>query len=772
MKFFTTILLAAMTTPVLAQTNEEGVARDRAKAALVVHAAAVQIIEETERLSHPTVDDESVLISGLSRAMVEQPGRHQNVNESRKQSLATLADVQYGRVMGIISQTLAQARQQSPLPVSEEQVLAKTGSHAKELSDQAMSAWKSNGVEKLFVEARQQAVLQQRRVLDGQLTYPNQDAVDTLLMEMCQGMKDPAARVPRETWNRVREQLAQPVGGKDRPVLLEENEKFVKDTTARMSEAIRLQYDGQVGVLDEASQHDQLPGAAITSEVLEKFLQERVEQAVTRLTPESGAPRYLVLAPVRSNVTARAIHLEETLLMDYVSNRAEVVVTVDQIESLVRASPATYRENSTSRPVVIRELSAGLIPLVARSYAGHDGASGAVSRMEFLMAEDRPAGSTLRKRVQKDVETAWSEARDRVARVQYDAYFPGLDGDEPLTAEQAERGCDVLQPFPENFSDLVKSLRSFEPDWVLLEDQVIIEEAELMVAKAVRARVALACEAVENQLSLVREMEKEKMGALEKDVAAGRPFRNILKDWNDELAQRWSDIDGPGPAAYPELFPRAVDLLNKTVRQLYDARRQEQQQVQQGVSERAGAESSSDQVSAAPVDQRKDEFQSNATDQEPKDDNQSQPDPPEPKKLEGMGAVEYVWKTDPDAVLIVRDTRWKRAQVVLMDAEQQVLASATFRPDRIDDAAREIYALITPALTQALDDRKAGWSDAVTGEGEPGPQLKIFLFIQSREIRHLTSLRLRHLMQQQVDAWSAANRPGLSVVNLVWIVGL
>ena len=137
-----------------------------------------------------------------------------------------------------------------------------------------------------------------------------------------------------------------------------------------------------------------------------------------------------------------------------------------------------------------------------------------------------------------------------------------------------------------------------------------------------------------------------------------------------------------------------------------------------------------------------------------------------------MGAVEYVWKTEPDAVLIVRDTRWRRAQVVLMDAGQQVLASATFRPDRIDDAAREIYALITPALTTALDDRKDGWSKALVGEGEPGPQLKIFLFIQSREIRHLTSLRLRHLMQQQVDAWSAANLPGQPPVNLVWIVGL
>ena len=43
---------------------------------------------------------------------------------------------------------------------------------------------------------------------------------------------------------------------------------------------------------------------------------------------------------------------------------------------------------------------------------------------------------------------------------------------------------------------------------------------------------------------------------------------------------------------------------------------------------------------------------------------------------------------------------------------------------------------------------------------------------QSREIRHLTSLKLRHLMQQQVDAWSEQNRPGQPPVNLVWIVGL
>jgi hypothetical protein len=772
MKMSLIMVWAALTVPVVAQVNDEGVARNRARASLVVHAAAVQIIEETERLSSLTVDGESTLVSGLARAMVEQPERHRNADESRHQTMESIAQVQYDRVLGVISQAVVFARQQSPLPVTEEQVLSKAGTNARQLSEQSMSAWKTNGMDRIFLEARRQAVDEQRRRLDGQLQYPAQEALDALLVELCKGMKDPAARVSPDAWSRVSDQLGHATNDREASVLFEENERFLRATSTRMSEAIRQQYEGQVNALDESSTRDQLPGNAITSDALNLQLHDRVERAVEQITPEAGAPRYRMMAPVRSNVAARATALEESLLTDFVSSRADVAVSADQIVSLVRATPVVYRAIKSSQPIAVGEVSAGLIPSVARSYVDQRGDAAVVSRMELLLAGDRPAGAALRKRVQNNVENVWLEARERVATAQASEFFPGLDVDVPLSADQAERGCDSFSPFPAGFAELVMALRACDPDWVSWQDQPLIEETEVWVTKTARERMELACGAVEHQLKLVRAMEGEKLEELHQDVAADRPFHSILKEWSDDLTDRWSKAGGPGPEVYPDLFPRTVDLLNKTVRQLYDARRQEQQEVRQEISKRAGTETSSDQVSDAPVDQRQDDFQANSTDQEKKDDDQKQPDAPEPKKLEGMGAVEYVWKTEPDAVLIVRDTRWRRAQVVLMDAEQRVLSSATFRPDRIDDAAREIYALITPALNQALDDRKMGWNQAVSGEGEPGPQLKIFLFIQSREIRHLTSLRLRHLMQQQVDAWSVANRPGLPPVNLVWIVGL
>lgn len=765
------LILAALSAPVLAQTNTDGLARDRARTALVIHAAAVQVIEETGRLASPATGDESALTAGLTRAMLEQPDRHRRVGDSRKLCLDTLARVQRDRVLGVISQAVAAASQQAPLPVTDVQVLAKTGATADQLAQQAIAVWKTNGVDQLFTEARRQAVDHQRRELDRQLHYPAQVALDAWLAELCGTASDPAARMPREHWGRLRDQLGQ-IDQDGKPhALFEENERHRQDAALRMADAIRVQYEEQVGALDAAAKRDQLPPAAITSERLADHLKERVAKAVTELTPESGAPHYAVYAVVQSNGVASARSLEELLLADYVRTNAPMEITVPQLESMMLARSATFRQSKTSQPVAVQELAAARGPSVASAYAGAAPADGVVARMSALLAADGPAGKQWRERVRTAVDAHWPEARNRVALTQVAEFFPGLGREEPLSAPQAERGCDLLQPFPTQFASLVEALRAFDPAWVAWQSQPLIEETEARVATTARDRIELACGAVEKQLALVRQLETERLAGLEKDVAADRPFRNIVKDWSDDLLARWTQAGGPGPAAYPDLFPRTLDLLNKTVRQLYDARRQEQDSEQRQVAARAGAEVTVDQTDDAPVEQRPDEFQSKSTDTETKD-KQSQHEAPEPAQLKGMGAIEYIWKTEPDAVLIVRDTRWRRAQVVLLDGTQQELASATFRPDRTDDAARDIYALIEPALTRALDERKTEWAALPTGVDDPPPQLKIFLFVQSREIRHLTSLKLRHLMQQQVDAWSASQRPSASPVNLVWLVGL
>lgn len=767
------LLGLALAGPLAAQDPDEGQARDRAKAALVVHAAAVQVVEETGRLARPAPGDEAELVPGLARAMLEQPARHRRLDDSRAECLDTLARLQRERVEGVISQAVALARQQSPLPVSAEQVLAKAGAGAAQLAERALAGWKTNGVDRLLQEARRRAVDQQRGELDGQLQYPPADRLDTMLLELARVARDPSARLPRAAWDRVRERMARPPADGPARALFEENERYLQGASTRMAEAIRLQYEEQLAGLEAAAQRDRLPRAAITLPALAEHLHGGVERAVAGLSPESGAPRYGVLAVVRSNTVARAASLEEELLAGYVRGEAPAAVTVEQLAELVRARPDRYRAAAGSLPDAVRELAADWIPSLASGYAGRAGVPAAAPRVETVLQGGGAAGDAVRERVRAEAEAGWAEARARVAAEQVRAHFPGLADDAPLAAEQADRACDFLQPFPATFTGLVAALRGFAAGWIAPEQAPLLEETEARVTERARLRVELACGAQERQLALLRQLETDRLPALERDVAADRPLRAILKEWSDELARRWTEPGGPGPAAYPDLLPRTLDLLNKTVRQLYDARRQEQAAERRAVAARAGAEASADQVQAAPVEARPDEFQAQATATEDPDDQPPSPPAPEPKKRLGLGAVEYVWKTEPDAVLMVRDTRWRRAQVVLLDGAQNELSSASFRPDRTDDAADDIYAMIAPALTRALDARRAGWTaEASGGEGEAGPSLKVFLLVQSREIRHLTSLKLRHLMQQQVDAWSEQNRPGQPPVNLVWIVGL
>jgi hypothetical protein len=236
------LLWVGLVPTAFAQGYDEAVARDRAKAALVVHATAVQVVEETGRLASPTTDEASAIRDRLARAMLDQPERHRKANDSRRQCRDTLTRIQTERVVGLVSQAVVRAQQQSPLPVTSAQVMAKVGLSESKLAESALAAWTTNGgVESLFVDARNQAVGQQRRDMDAKLRYPDQGPLDAMLLDLCNVAGDPSARMPAESWPRLWDRLDHPEGVSKGRALFEENEKYLQGASSRMADAIRIQ---------------------------------------------------------------------------------------------------------------------------------------------------------------------------------------------------------------------------------------------------------------------------------------------------------------------------------------------------------------------------------------------------------------------------------------------------------------------------------------------------------------------------------------------------
>ncbi len=681
----------------------------------------------------------------LARRMLEDPAAFRRPGEARDRARDLARRERIAALGVLLSNAVQRAQEQSPLPVRPEAVQRALGAAWDDLAAAAAAAFLSNQYDRVFAEARARAVAAQQRAAETNTRFPDPGAVDQQWSALVGAAGEPKPDAAQSLAAWIAARLAPAAGP-----LFEEVARQVDDAGRRAAEDAVRQFACQTDAMARAA----APGDAVTAGDLEPLLLAAAAAAAAEARRDAaaagrGLPVYPVFAAARRRASAEAARLEQDRLAAFARAHPARLAEADALREILRA-PARHRRPADSAARLADTAMDAARDRLAAQYGGPARAAYLAERLRG----DGPAARAWRAATAAAVAPVLPAARARAAERQLaplaDGLRPGRAAPDAVVARWHDQGC-------RGAATAADALARLREEGLPAEAPDLIEEAATQLVAQVDARVRMAGAALDGQLRLLRDLERERAAALERDVADARPVDRIVREWRGELATRWERA-APAGMPYRRLLTRADDQLNKTVRQLYDARRQDQA--------KTAAAAAADTRPAEPVPPRTDALDRGTTPPETDRD--------EDKDKQG-GLSDDVLLRDADAVLNLGDRSPREGRGSLRLGDQE-LAAFQYDPAAAPAAADTIFAAIREPLTRLLDDHAAAWAKASGGwflfRRPAPPELRLYVIVAGNEVRHRTSLLLRKQVGDLVGEWSAEHRKDRDPVALRWTVGL
>jgi len=732
---------------------------------LAVRAAAQKIADALQ--TPPEANEEAVrkMVADLGAHMMTHVEGHANPEKSRTLCIQLLADQRRMALDQWIDEAVARAREQTDLPLRREDVLELIGDNWDKRANSDAAKFAVQHIDKVFSRTRKQSVALQRDELKGRIRMPEQKDFDARLS----GLADESGQHPPRPLelDKLKGWLASFAVSPDQP-LFKEVTHSTHEAAQRVLDQLKKQYTQQLDALRKAA--ESLPDNLLDADSIRAALLESTETAIKALQveemhnpPGERTTIYGPLAAVQQEAKSMAVVLEEARLDAAIRTQDNVPLDPAAVESTVRSNLSAHRATNASRQLLLARYVRELKPwfterLVARANRVGDGLF--ASRIDRMLTRSKRLTKSLNDRVAAQLDSVLPEIRKRIASDQLRAAF----GDLPATiAALTPESADAL--WTAGRCDAVKK---FEAAWQALADARLVAadadrrhfvaEAQQQVIETCNRVVPTACRAMRDQINQVAALEKDWTPQLRKEVDSGRPVEKIINDWTRELDRRWRDHTEKHELPYPDLFARTLDLLDKTVRKLYESCRKE-------IEEAAMAADQQPEEPEEPAEPEKPQPE----EPEPEEpETTEEPPPEEPPEEAAAVSVEALLET-LDFVLFFRDTQEGKTEAVLLDgagASTRIL----FNPDFVQPAVDAVYAAILPPLKTATRG-KAEKNPKRTGllslfGGSRPLDLKVAVLVGSEQIRHMTSILLRNRVELFVNDWNAnpTNRP----IELEW----
>lgn len=743
-------LFVVLIAPLQLPADEAISLRDNARSMLALRSAAGYVLDEMARRSSTQGWDTVALTDYLAAQMLEHAREHRRPGQdSRPRCLALATNFQRAALDVVLSNAVTEARARSPIPVSADDVLALAGPGWREQSAAALAWFTSNQFETVFQEARLRAVARQRKTgLDG-VRYPEAGALDERLTGISKQQDPPGVRLDAKAFNALDGWLKSLDGGNRMP-LFEEVQKQFDDAMASRRDEIRRQYEEQIAAIERQSR--ELAGSmivypAITNELaraLDAFIRQRREQAADA---GSAVPVYPAFSIVNAFMHEQAGRLEARRMEEHLASGAAPVIAEKQLKDAITGDLPAHVARARSEEILFAMLAPekgreSAMTLAKRAGAPDDDGRALAARL----AGNDPVAVIFATWLRADLTNKLDHVREEIADEQIEQHFAFLPGTRPLPDAMI---ADVIKREGQPFGDLADAV-----DWVRGEAAApfdasnLLEETTAKAIASVNESVRLAHETVQAQMRIVRNLEETRRELLVSDVASGRSVDDILKEWIAAFEREWKQADAALRAIYPEMLASTRDELNKTVRQLYDALKQQQA----GTPAPASA-------AVSPSEQQRDE-----PDEQDKDSAEVE-----------EHTLEEALLLSCDASLIIYDAAPDRCEAVLWLGPEAPVMKIQFPPDDPEKAAGLLFEQLKPVLADLMASKDETWAqpDRVFLVFRRKSELvfRFYMIINSREIRHQTSLSLRAKIGELLEEWSASHRGG-QVIKLDWTVGL
>lgn len=755
-------------------------AKDQAKWRLATLSAAREILNE---LNHPAPlgpEERAVLVERLNGAMREDPQAHATRAASQRLCADIAVRMRKETLERRFREVTAHANEQSPLPILWGDVATHLGAGWSNTVDRTLQSFAKTELGPLFKDSRDRAVGLLRQQLEQQLRFPTESELNAMLGERLARHPD-TLRVSDED-DQALQQSIMALTVPDRKACFEELQPVLNDSARRVSSEVRKQYEHQRACLDATVSHG-VPddrrqasaiGAALIDALEADLARERAKPATSDVSGKT-VPRYPLLSPLRNHVPSLATKLEAERLSAFMSNSPALAIQAEPLATTIRAEPKTHHTLATSEAVFLPSLTPALQEKAASAYAAGANPAGAADYFRTLVATNPAVSNAFQSRVTRELHTRLVEARQVVSEEQYNKTFAALERRDVLSQDalislQDSGGAaltaltDALQLFGAPIPDGGASLEETDNRVLALANRKAQEGYAILTA----------------QLALVRKLEQERLDRLRQDVAARRPCKDIAAEWQIALETAWRSDARAQATPYKDVLDLTLASLNKTVRQLYDAIQEDPNFTPATTSEaRPNAETEQGKVKDLQQEPAKQEDQN----PERQKDAQQPVSNKSPKDGGSEGAANTVLsrarvdrRNEPDGILLLTGTPTGPSTARLLSQDGTATCTASFDPGKPQDSASTLFNTLKPQLKVLWTNTVREWQKEHSGLGvlkrRTPPKLKLFIVIESEEVRHRMSMLLRQHIEEALAEWDKDGAKGTPEVELDWKVGL
>lgn len=538
-----------------------------------VHTAARRALEAAERLQTPDAEQISLIQSALMEAILKAPGIHVRCDESRICGCGLARALLNDAFAGQLQIILEVANEQSPVKVVAADVQRASGLRLEQALALAFDTFEKEHFQRLFEEARTQAVALERQAADRRASPPPFALLDAKLTELA-GKEDVLA----EPWTvpsvRALTAWLQPYAGRQEGPLTEEVAAYIEEVANRMADDIRQQLARQFDAAGKL-----LGGNALNAVRLASDMEGSVLAAIDMCLPENpssvthgdGLPTYGLFSGVRRFVKRRATVLEAERFCRFLQSTPLLEIREAALRDTLLSDLKQHAATEESRRIFMDTwMKSGRLAVVAEYGGGAE--TPAAGHFAMLLSGDTPLFAVFKKRLTDELGASLSTVRRVIADAQYNAIFSELDALDMLPpgllAEVHENRGIAPETLPEALAFLRRGgidLKAGGLSAPLLEetgDRARVRIGELTVAANL---------AVTGQLNLLCELERERSDSLKAEVAAGRLLNIVRGDWERIFQRRWQSLAAASASPYTDLTPPALEALNKNLKRHYDA---------------------------------------------------------------------------------------------------------------------------------------------------------------------------------------------------------
>jgi len=746
---------------------------------MATRAAARQVLDDLARTEAADEDDLAIMQKALIDGIVGNISAHASRQKSRDICEKMVRANRRSAINQSLLKAVADASQHSPLPISTDDVRTALGDEWGPRTDASVSRFMKEQFSGVFDGARQTAVAMFRQQLDREAALPPQADLDAFLQQRL-ASRAPSARLNDGDYAALKTWLETTTAPADRPAL-EEMRTYVKEIGDRLLTEIRSQYRQQTEALDKGTKSEEARKLIRANKIAEE-LDQQVLEAVVQLRRERSSNEqftYNIFACVQTNINATGERLERDRFVSFMKRSPLLTTTPGRLYDLIQKDVSRCKTVNSSEAFLSGALLAATRAPLAHAYANSVDQGNASDYFENALSQNGPIQNAFTKQVVQAMKRSLTEARQRVTDTQFDRYFPSLREPTPLDKKGITGISDTQGKTIATANAAVDFLTSGGYEQLPRpSDLPLIEETETRLVAFACERLEEARSALRTQYALLQTMEKERHDTLKTDIQNGASLKELTREWTKDLRSQWQEHTARTPSPYEDILSPTQRELDKVLRQFYDSIEKELTEQPPEISKPTNEEGSREEALSDEI--RQDPAQSEEVQQAEAGDAQAEKVSPEDQgenvsAAKVLSAARATAENQPDAVLLLADRDRDGLLATLISTSSGVSKTVEFDPRDAEASANAVFDSLKPQLAELLENNAPRWSRGRKGflffGRRSQPRLKMFVVIESNDVRHRMSLFLRGKIEEELSQW-AATKEGLPSPELDWKVGL